>query len=116
MNYFDQLYAELHKSPEYAAEYLPRAVTGIIRRHMKQTGVTQEELAWRLGVTQANIAKKLRGGQNLTLRSLAEIAAALGAEWVGMELVPHAETRKSEHRAAESNKETGRVRGAKKAM
>jgi len=100
MNYFDKLYAELHQSPDYAAEILTLAVTGIIRRHMQQHGFTQEALAEKLGVTQANIAKKLRGSQNLTLKSVAEIATALGVEWVGMDLVAHEEARQRERKAA----------------
>ena len=98
MNDFDKLYAELHKTPEYAAEYLSLSIAGLIRLRMQQQGITQETLADKLGVSQANIAKKLRHGQNLTLKSIAEIATALDAEWFGLELVSHEEARLRELR------------------
>lgn len=100
MNNFDELYRELSRSPDYVAEHLALTITGIIRCHMRRQGITQEALAQKLGVTQANIAKKLRGSQNLTIRSIAEISVALDAEWVGAELVPSGEARAREQRAA----------------
>ena len=100
MNHFDKTYAELHKSPDYAAEYLSLAIAGMLRSYMQRQNITQEMLAERLGVSQPNIAKKLRGGQNLTLKSIAEIATAVGAEWVGMDLVSHEEARQRERKAA----------------
>ncbi len=67
---------------------MPRTATSIdmsrrtgaeIRRTRKQLGVTQAELAGRLGVTPAYITNVEAGRANLTIGQLANIAAALGA-------------------------------------
>ncbi len=46
----------------------------------KETGVSQQQIASRLGVNRSVINRLLRGEANLTLRSVAEIAWALGWE------------------------------------
>lgn len=46
----------------------------------KETGVNQNQIATRLGVNRSVINRLLRGEANLTLRSVAEIAWALGWE------------------------------------
>lgn len=48
-----------------------------IRKHRKQLGITQEELAWRAGLHRTYIADIERGGRNVTLRSVANLAKAL---------------------------------------
>ncbi len=98
MNYFDELYAELNASPEYVEEHLASTFAGLIRRYMHRHGITQKGLAGSLGVSQADVAKKICGEQNLTLSSLANIAVALGAEWVGIDLISHEEARQREQR------------------
>lgn len=45
-----------------------------------ETGISQREIASRLGVNRSVINRLLRGESNLTLRSVAEIAWALGWE------------------------------------
>jgi transcriptional regulator with XRE-family HTH domain len=49
-----------------------------IRDLRKASGVTGEELAERLGIPVQNV-RRIEKGQNITLRTLAKIAAALGA-------------------------------------
>lgn len=46
----------------------------------KETGISQQQIASRLGVNRSVINRLLRGEANLTLRSVAEIAWALGWE------------------------------------
>ena len=41
-------------------------------------GLSQRELADKLGITQANIARIEHGKQNLTVRTMAKMTAALG--------------------------------------
>ncbi len=48
-----------------------------IRKHRKQLGITQEELAWRADLHRTYIADIERGGRNVTLRSIANLAKAL---------------------------------------
>lgn len=48
-----------------------------IRKFRKQLGITQEELAWRADLHRTYIADIERGGRNVTLRSIANLAKAL---------------------------------------
>lgn len=48
-----------------------------IRHWRKKLGITQEELAWRSDLHRTYIADIERGGRNITLRSIAHLAAAL---------------------------------------
>ncbi len=66
---------------EYAAERLMLRYYRAIRRRMREKEITQTELAERLGVSQAYVSKVLKYNQNLTIRSLAELAEVMDAEW-----------------------------------
>ncbi|WP_051608915.1 helix-turn-helix domain-containing protein [Fodinicurvata fenggangensis] len=46
----------------------------------KENGVTKQELADRVGVNKSVITRRLNGSANLTLRSIAEMADALGRD------------------------------------
>jgi transcriptional regulator with XRE-family HTH domain len=48
-----------------------------ILRRRQEFGLTQKELAGRLGITTTNIARIEHGQQNLTIRTLAKLADAL---------------------------------------
>lgn len=48
-----------------------------VRQCRKKLGITQEELAWRSELHRTYIADIERGGRNITLRSIAQLAAAL---------------------------------------
>ena len=56
---------------------LPRTVGQRIAELRAAVGLTQEELADRLGIALKNL-QRIEGGQNLTLRSIERIARALG--------------------------------------
>lgn len=73
---------------EYAAEKLMLEYFRAIRRQMRVAGITQVELAERLGVSQAYISKILRYNQNVTIRTLAMLAEAMGVEWETPRLHP----------------------------
>ena len=50
-------------------------------RHMRrEAGVTQAEMAKRLGLSQSTIARAEKGNQNLTLKMIDELCAALGCD------------------------------------
>ena len=66
---------------EYEIERLLLRFFRAIHRRMREEGITQTELAARMGVSQAYISKLLNYNQNLTIRSLAILAAVMGAEW-----------------------------------
>ena len=84
-NLFDEEVRQLRASDaEYQAAELELAVVAAIREDMATKGITQAQLANKLGVTRAYVSRLLNeDGCNLTLRTLAKLAAALGAkvEW-----------------------------------
>ncbi len=84
-------FEQLMESPEfrklYAIEGLILEAGEFIARLMQQQQVTKAELARRLGKSRAYITQMLNGSANLTLRTLAEVAYALGAE-VKLEALP----------------------------
>lgn len=91
------------ESPEfrklYAIEGLVTEAGEFIARLMQEQGVTKAELARRLGRSRAYITQMVSGSANLTVRTLAEVAYALGAE-VKLEAVP-VEAREREQARAE---------------
>jgi transcriptional regulator with XRE-family HTH domain len=53
-------------------------VTEAMARALRTSGLTQAEIATRLGKTKGFISQVLGGGKNLTLRTLADVAGAIG--------------------------------------
>lgn len=84
-------FERLMESPEfrklYAIEGLVTEAGELIARLMEEQKVSRAELARRLGRSRAYVTQMLRGTTNLTLRTLAEVAYALGAE-VKLKAVP----------------------------
>jgi transcriptional regulator with XRE-family HTH domain len=71
---------------EYYIEKLILSVVTQIRRFMRENKVTQDALAERLGVSQAEVSKLLSRDRNLTLKTIALIAHSLEAEWQNLRL------------------------------
>lgn len=67
---------------------LPRDVAATIEWFLERYGVAQNQLALDLGVTESRVSQILSGDANLTLRSLAAVAAALDAHFE-IDLVPN---------------------------
>lgn len=53
----------------------------ILERVRKQSGLKKKDLARRLGVSPARVTQVLNGGANITLRTVAQFALALGVRW-----------------------------------
>jgi transcriptional regulator with XRE-family HTH domain len=53
-------------------------VTEAIAKVLNEEGISQTELARRLGTTKGYVSQLLNGGRNLTLKTLADVADALG--------------------------------------
>src|SRR6266849_8448298 len=53
-------------------------VTEAVSEMLEEEGVTQTMLAQRLGKTKGFVSQILAGGRNLTLRTIADVADALG--------------------------------------
>ena len=75
---------KLMENPEYgklfAMEGLVTDATELVARLMAEAGVNKAELARRLGTSRARVTQLLGGETNMTVRTLAELAFALGAE------------------------------------
>jgi transcriptional regulator with XRE-family HTH domain len=54
--------------------------TEALAQALRSSGLTQSELAARLGKTKGFVSQILGGGKNLTLRTLADVAGALGCK------------------------------------
>jgi transcriptional regulator with XRE-family HTH domain len=84
-------FEHLMESPEfrklYAVEGLVTEAGEFIARLMEERKVSKAELARRMGRSRAYITQLLSGSTNLTVRTLAEVAYALGVE-VKLESVP----------------------------
>lgn len=57
---------------------------------MKQRGISQRELATKLGKSESYVSRVLGGGVNLTIKTIAQFEAALGADIL---IVPQAPSR-----------------------
>lgn len=64
-----------------AAERLILSATDQIITRMAEQGTLRVELADRLGVSKGEISQRLNGPRNLTLRTLAEMAEAIGCRF-----------------------------------
>jgi transcriptional regulator with XRE-family HTH domain len=84
---FEQLMESSEFRRLYAIEGLVTEAGEFVARLMQEQGVTRAELARRLGKSRAYIMQMLNGSANLTVRTLAEVAYALGAE-VRLEAAP----------------------------
>lgn len=84
----EQVEEELRDDPEFLSEALVLQVNGAIRRRMRELGITQADLAQKLGVSQPYVSKLLNYNGNLTIRSLAALAHALGCEWAEPHMLP----------------------------
>ena len=79
---FNDFLAEQLKNPEFRREYEAlqpeHAVIQAMIDARKETGLTQQELAKRTGIAQADISKLERGNANPSLKTLKRLAAGLG--------------------------------------
>jgi transcriptional regulator with XRE-family HTH domain len=82
-----ELSEESVASRTFEEEYLYGEATDTVEALMSSLGLSQAELAERLGVSRGRMSQILSGRENLTLRSLAALGWALG---VRFELFPTA--------------------------
>ncbi len=73
-------------TPEVALVNYEMDLCEAVHSAMSESGMTQMELAERLGKKPSQIARILSGEANVTLRDVAELDLALG---LGLELRPH---------------------------
>lgn len=73
--------------PEYEFDVLALEIGEQIVERMEELGLTQADLARKMGVSRARISQILRGDDNLTLKSVVAVAIGLDCR-VGMRLKP----------------------------
>ncbi len=78
--WFDSLSEGSESNPAYVAEGLALDAVIEFGRAMKAQGITQSELARRIGTSPAFVSQTLHGRPNMTFLTLAKFALALGLE------------------------------------
>ena len=69
---------ELIKSPEYWFEEAQNELFRQVMAYIEKEGITQTELASRLGVSKGYVSQILNGNFNYTLKKLIEVSLAIG--------------------------------------
>lgn len=82
---------EFELTPEVLAYELSMDYANQVVKHCAETGTTLRELASRMGIGASTLSEKLNG-QNLTLRSIAAMALALGCDVRAPELIGDVQT------------------------
>ena len=93
MSDFEKYLAERMKDPAFKAEYDALEPEFSIIQAMidarKASGLTQQQLAEKTGIAQADISKLENGSANPSLRTLRRLAAGMGMQ-LNLEFVPAA--------------------------
>ena len=66
------------------ADSVMRRVGSLVRDARRHRGLTQQQLADRLGTSQSAVARIEQGGQNLTLEVLGRLSSALESELINL--------------------------------
>jgi transcriptional regulator with XRE-family HTH domain len=67
--------------PDDELRALATKVTNEIAWYLRERGLTQTDLAERMGVSPGRVSQIMGGGENLTLRTLAALSSALDARF-----------------------------------
>jgi plasmid maintenance system antidote protein VapI len=86
-NRFQKLLDKYEGDPRYIAEGLLVDTNEQVVRLMEQRGVNRTQLAALLDVSSAYVTKLLKGNENLTIKQLVRLSAALDSS-VNVEIVP----------------------------
>ena len=77
---FKEHYARVKDNPGFIAAALSSEITERLYIRMQELGLSQRELARRIGRSQPYVCKLLNDGSNMTLLTLAKLAQALELE------------------------------------
>ena len=70
--------AEIVKRPEYWLETIQNDIYRQVALYLKDSNMTQTQLAMQLGVTKGYISQVMKGEFNYTLKKLIELSLAIG--------------------------------------
>ena len=76
---FERVSPEIRKEMDWSADIVKR-----IEQILKEKGITQRELASRIGCNETQIVRWTRGFPNYTLSTLAKLSVALGEDLISM--------------------------------
>ncbi len=107
---FRKLAEKYDDDPEFIYEGLVLRISERIAEIMKDSNLTRSGLAEALSCSPAYVTKLLRGSENLTLKKLAELSHALGAE-LSVDLVPRTRGRRQNKLHHGEYNHGARVRG-----
>ena len=82
-----ELLKEFKNDPDYIYESLKYDLSEQLYELMKEKGITKKELAERMGVSPAYVSK-IFGADNISLRTVAKVLAALDAGDMTLKIVP----------------------------
>ena len=95
----EKLIEQHSRNDQFLVEALLIEISDQLNVAMEQQGVTQSELAERLGVSKSYVSRLLHGTPNLTLRTLVRLSNALNRR-VQLDLADFAAAQGSAHVAA----------------
>ena len=93
---FQELFNQAKERDTYWAASIILDFTEGLHRIMEANGITQSDLARRLGVSPAYITKVLRGNVNFTVDSMVRLVMAAGGE-VSIQVPPKTQMKRSNH-------------------
>lgn len=88
--FFADLHARFANDPDFRTEQLVLRITEALYAAMEDQGLSEADLARRLGVSRQYVNRFLAGRTNTSLRTLVRFAYALGLEVEPPALVPRA--------------------------
>src|ERR1017187_5662302 len=87
-SYLDEFLGDSENWILYEQERLANAFGDLIEGAIESNGDTQASVAERLGKSPSVISRALNAGSNLTLRTMVELAAAVGYQLTKIEAQP----------------------------
>lgn len=94
---------EIDEQSACAARFISRVRNELVDAFLtekNERGLTQNEIAERLGVSPSMISRQLSGEANLTLRSVAELAWAMGYDNIAFKLEKAERDRRRNYKSA----------------
>lgn len=76
--WFAKMYRELEGDPDYIAAGFAIEITDALAARAQEIGKTQADMAREAGMSRAQVSKIFSGEENVTLKTVAKLAATVG--------------------------------------